>query len=116
MATFSEGEISCLQKILSELELLTASTKANAIIRFQQQFLTSNQQRNIYAAFDGERDAQAIADETSAALRSVQLLISDLQKNDLIDVVKRGHSSIPQKSIAKIATYYARLDISSAGR
>jgi len=116
MATSSEGELFYLQKILSELELLTASTKASAIIRFQQQYLTSDQQRNIYKAFDGERDAQAIADETKASLRSVQLLISDLQRNDLIDIVKRGHSSIPQKSIAKIATYYALLDISTAGR
>ncbi len=101
--------------ILSELELLTSGTKAIAINRFQSDFLATEQQRKIYEAIDGERDSQVIADVTGASLRSVQILIKDLTEKDLINVVKNARSKIPNKATAKIATYYARLDIESAG-
>jgi len=107
--------VSLASRILSELELLTSGTKAAALDRFQSDFLVTEQQRKIYEAIDGERDSQAIADVTGASLRAVQLLIKDLTEKDLIDVTKNARSKIPSKATAKIATYYARLDIESAG-
>ena len=107
--------ISLTNRILVELELLTSSTKAAALTRFQNDFLTTELQRKIYDAIDGEKDSQAIADATNASLRAVQLLIRDLQEKDLIEIVKKSRSNIPSKSTAKIATYYAKMDIINAG-
>jgi len=42
-------------------------------------------------------------------------LIKDLQEKDLIEVIRRSNAYIPKKSISKIATYYAKLDIMNAG-
>lgn len=103
------------KQILTELQLLTLATKVTALERFQGDFLTTDQQRKIYDAIDGEKDSQAIADATGAALRSVQVLIKDLQERDLIEVTKKSKANIPSKSIAKIATYYAKLDIANNG-
>lgn len=107
--------ISLASRILSELELLTSGTKATALNRFQSDFLATEQQRKIYEAIDGEKDSQAIADATGASLRAVQLLIKDLTEKDLINVTKNARSKIPSKATAKLATYYARLDIESVG-
>jgi len=107
--------IAISRSILSELELLTSAIKAAALVRFQREFLVTEQQRKIYEAIDGEKDSQAIADEANASLRAVQLLIKDLTEKDLIDIEKRGRSIIPSKAVAKIATYYARQDIINAG-
>ena len=103
------------KQILAELQLLTSSIKANALVRFQNEFLATEQQRKIYDAFDGERDSQAIANDTGIVLRSIQRLIKDLQEKDLIDFAKRSKAIIPIKSTAKIATYYAKLDITATG-
>ena len=70
--------ISISRNILSELELLTSSIKASALVRFQNEFLITDLQRKIYSEIDGEKDSQAIADATGASLRAVQLLIKDL--------------------------------------
>ena len=107
--------ISISRNILSELELLTSSIKASALVRFQNDFLLTDLQRKIYAEIDGEKDSQAIADATGASLRAVQLLIKDLTEKDLINVQKRGRSIIPGKEISKIATYYAKHDILNGG-
>lgn len=104
------------KQILAELQLLTSSTKATALIRFQQEFLTTTQQRLIFEAFDGERDSQTIAEDTGITLRSIQRLIKELQEKDLIDFEKRGRAIIPIKSAAKIATYYAAKDIANGGQ
>ena len=104
------------KQILAELKLLTSATKATALIRFQQEFLTTDQQRLIFESFDGERDSQAIARDTGIPLRSIQRLIKDLQEKDLIDFGKRGRAVIPIKSIAKVATYYAAKDIATGGQ
>lgn len=103
------------EQILAELQLLTSSIKATALVRFQNEFLSTEQQRKVYDAIDGERDSQSIADDTGIALRSIQRLIKDLQEKDLVDFYKRGKSIIPIKSTAKIATYYAKLDITAIG-
>lgn len=100
-----------LQEILSELQLLTSKTKANALIKFQKDYLITEQQRKIYQAFDGDKDFQAVASLTGASLRSVQLLAKGLIENDLVDYEKRGRFTILRKSTAKIATYYARQEI-----
>ena len=108
--------ISISRSILSELELLTSTKKAEALIRFQNEFLVTEQQRKVYGAIDGEKDSQAIADAVNASLRAVQILIKDLTEKDLIDTEKRGRATIPSKDISKIATYYAALDIVNVGR
>lgn len=107
--------ISISRSILSELELLTSTTKASALIRFQNEFLVTEQQRKIYTVIDGEKDSQAIADAAGASLRAVQLLIKDLTEKDLVDIEKKGRANIPIKATAKIATYYAQQDIANAG-
>lgn len=104
------------KQILSELQLLTSSTKAAALVRFQKEFLTTNQQRLIFDAFDGERSSQAIAEDTGISLRSIQRLTKDLQDKDLIDFGKRGKAVIPIKSPSKIAVYYATKDIKNGGQ
>lgn len=106
--------ISLSRSILSELELLTSTTKAAALVKFQKDFLVTDQQRRIYEAIDGERDYQAIADSTSASLRSVQLLAKSLIENDLVISEKRGRSTILSKATAKIATYYAKQELQNA--
>jgi hypothetical protein len=103
------------ERILSELELLTSSIKAQALIRFQSDFLNTNQKRGIYETVDGEKDSQALANANGCSLRAAQLLIKELQDNDLIIIQKQGNANIPAKSTSKIATYYARLDIINAG-
>lgn len=107
--------IALAERILSELELLTSTTKAAALVRFQKDILGTDQKRSIYDAIDGEKDSQALADAAGCSLRTVQLLIKELQEKDLIDVSKRSRSIIPCKAISKIATYYAKLDIVNAG-
>ncbi len=103
------------ERILSELQLLTASTKASALVRFQKDYLGTVQRQKIYQAVDGQSDSQAISDETGVPLRTVQAFVKELAENDLIAVSKQGHSIIPQKSAAKIATYYAEMDLRKAG-
>lgn len=107
--------IQICRSILSELELLTSATKASSLNRFQNEFLVTDLQRKIYEAIDGERDSQAIADVTGASVRAVQLLIKDLNDKDLISVERKGRSTIPSKETSKIASYYAKVDIMSAG-
>lgn len=107
--------VSISRSILSELELLTSAVKAAALIRFQNEFLVTEQQRKVYEAIDGEKDSQGIADATNASLRAVQILIKDLSEKDLIDIERRGRSTIPSKATSKIATYYAKLGIINAG-
>lgn len=109
------GLIDVANSILAELELLTSSVKATALVRFQQEFLLTDLQRKIYNAIDGEKDSQEIAETTGASLRAVQLLIKELTEKDLIDISKRGRSNIPKRSVVKIATYFARQDIAEAG-
>lgn len=84
-------------------------------MKFQSEILGTDQRRSIYEAIDGEKDSQALADAVGCSARTVQLLIKELQEKDLIDVSKRSKSFIPCKSVSKIATYYARLDIINAG-
>ncbi len=107
--------VSLASRILSELELLTSATKAASLNRFQSDFLATEQQCKIYEEINGERDSQAIADAAGASLRAVQLIIKDLMDKDLINVTKKARSNIPSKSTAKIATYYAKLDIENVG-
>ena len=106
---------SICSKILSELELLTSATKASALIKFQSEFLITDQQRKIYEAIDGDKDSQALAVASGASVRSVQTLIKSLLEKDLIDVERKGHSVIPIKSTSKIATYYAKQSILNVG-
>jgi hypothetical protein len=113
--TNTEKLIMLGEQILAELQLLTSSTKAAALTRFQSDILITEQQRKIYKAIDGEQDSQALATTTGASLRAVQLLIKELQEKDLIDVTRKSKSNIPMKSTAKIATYYAKMDITNTG-
>lgn len=107
--------INLTERILSELELLTSTTKAEALAKFQTDFLGTEQKRKIYDAIDGEKDSQALSEVVDCSLRSVQAFIKDLQEKDLIDFSKNGKAIIPRKAISKIATYYTHLNIINAG-
>ena len=104
------------KRILAELELLTSSIKATALIRFQREFLGTVQRQNMYQAINGENDSQGISQTTNAPLRTVQSFIKELVENDLVDYDKRGKALILRKAISKISTYYLRKDIEMAGQ
>ncbi len=112
---YSKDILDVCNSILSEIKLLTSETKAAALIRFQTEFLSTEQQQRIYEAIDGTKDSHEIAVATGSSLRYVQLLLKTLTEKDLIDTEKKSHSNIPSKAIGKIATYYAKFDIQSAG-
>lgn len=113
--TMLEEILIACNSILSELQLLTSGTKASALVRFHAEFLNTEQQKKIYEAIDGEKDAKKIAEITGASIRYVQLFVKTLTEKDLIDSEKKANSNIPKKAIAKIATYYAAQDIENYG-
>ena len=104
------------KKILGELELLTSTSKANSLIRFQRDFLGTDQRRNMYQALNGEYDSQGISNATNVPLRTVQAFIKELVENDLVDYDKRGKALILRKAVSKISTYYARKDLEMVGQ
>lgn len=110
----SAALIEITQCILTELRLLTSMIKASAVKKFYEEFLATDLQRKIYEEFDGEKDAQAIAEESGASLRAAQFLIKELDDKDLIGVEKRGRSIIPNKEVNKIAMYYANEEVAKA--
>lgn len=106
-----EEALLLLKSLLEEVKLLTSSVKANALKRFNAEFLSGGSRKNMYGLFNDENNAQNIADELKCSLRAVQVFIKEMQDKDLIDYRRAGHSIIPSKSISKIATYYAELNL-----
>ena len=68
-----------LEAILQEVSLLTVSTKANAIQRFNKEFLTSDMRRKAYELFDGTKTLKEISEEIGEKQNSVQIFAQQYQ-------------------------------------
>lgn len=100
-----------LETLLQEVSLLTVQTKAEALKRFNQDFLTSDLRKQSYLLFDGTKTLKEISDITGLKQNSIQIFAQQLVEKDLIDVTKQGNNKLYSKSISKIATYYATQDL-----
>ena len=100
-----------LEAILQELSLLTVSTKANALQRFNKEFLSSAMRKKAYELFDGTKTLKEISEEIGEKQNSVQIFAQQLLAKDLLVVTKQGNNKMYAKSITKIAIYYAALDL-----
>ena len=100
-----------LEAILQELRLLTVSMKANALQRFNKEFLVSDMRRKAYELFDGTKTLKEISEEIGEKQNSVQIFAQQLVAKDLLVVTKQGNNKIYSKSISKIAIYYAAQDL-----
>ncbi len=100
-----------LEAILQELSLLTVSTKANALQRFNKEFLVSDMRRKAYELFDGTKTLKEISEEIGEKQNSVQIFAQQLVAKDLLVVTKQGNNKMYSKSISKIAIYYAAQDL-----
>jgi len=100
-----------LEAILQEVSLLTVSTKANAIQRFNKEFLTSDMRRKAYELFDGTKTLKEISEEIGEKQNSIQIFAQQLVAKDLLAVTKQGNNKLYSKSISKIAIYYATQDL-----
>lgn len=104
-----------LQDLRGELSLLTVKVKTEALKRFHDDFLTTEQRKSIYNSFDGEKDAAEIAKIADCSLRNVQLLIKELEEKDLIEIRREGRTKIPIKTVHKVALFYASKDLNKGG-
>ena len=100
-----------LEVLLQEVSLLTVQTKADALKRFNRDFLTSDLRKLSYPLFDGTKTLKEISDLTGLKQNSIQIFAQQLVEKDLIDVTKQGNNKLYSKSISKIATYYATQDL-----
>lgn len=106
---------SIIAALLEEVRLLTVPIKANALKRFQADFLTTDMRRQAYAAFDGDRSIQQISADIDCKPNTLQVFVQTLVAEDLVDVETRGKSQIIRKSMSKIAVYYADKDLKEEG-
>ena len=100
-----------LEAILQELTLLTVSTKATALQRFNKEFLISEMRRKAYELFDGTKTLKEISEHIGEKQNSVQIFAQQLVAKDLLAVTKQGNNKMYSKSITKIAVYYAAQDL-----
>lgn len=100
-----------LEDLLQEVSLLTVQTKADALKRFNRDFLTSDLRKLTYPLFDGTKTLKEISDLTGLKQHSIQVFAQQLVEKDLINVTKQGNNKLYSKSISKIATYYATQDL-----
>lgn len=100
-----------LEAILQELSLLTVATKANALRRFNKEFLISDMRRKAYELFDGTKTLKEISEQIGEKQNSVQIFAQQLVAKDLLVVTKQGNNKLYAKSIVKIAVYYAAQDL-----
>lgn len=96
-----------LNELLEETKLLTVQTKAEALKKFSNEFLTSDLRRQMYEALDGERTLQQISSDTGCKINTLQIFVQQLVDKDLVDFDTRGNARIISKSLSKIAVYYA---------
>lgn len=97
--------------LIDEVQLLTVSTKADALEKFNKDFLTSELREKMYSAFDGQRTLPEISKDLCCKLNTLQIFAQSLVDNDLVDYTIRGNARIISKSVTKIAIYYARKTI-----
>lgn len=100
-----------LEALLQEVNLLTVSTKADALKRFKKDFLTSDLRKQAYPLFDGTKTLKEISDQIGQKQHSVQVFAQQLVENDLLDVTKQGNNKLYAKSTSKIAIYYSMFDL-----
>lgn len=100
-----------LSSLLEEVQLLTVTTKADALEKFNTDFLTSDLRRAMYSAFDGEKTLPEISRDINCKINTLQVFAQLLVDNDLVDYTTRGNARIINKSVTKIAIYYARKTI-----
>ena len=100
-----------LEAILQELTLITVSTKANALQRFNKDFLNSDMRRKAYELFDGTKTLKEISEQIGEKQNSVQIFAQQLVAKDLLMVTKQGNNKMYSKSITKVAVYYAAQDL-----
>lgn len=100
-----------LEALLQEASLLTVQTKADAMRRFQKDFLTTDLRKQAYPLFDGTKTLKEISEQIGQKQHSVQVFAQLLVDNDLLDTKKQGNNKLYAKSISKIAKYYAKLDL-----
>lgn len=100
-----------LRSLLDEVSLLTVQTKAEAIKRFNSDFLTSEMRKNAYEKFDGYKTLKEISEEIGCKLNTLQVFVSLLVEKDLVDVTKQGKVQLISKNISKIAVFYANKDL-----
>ncbi len=100
-----------LKELLEETKLLTVHAKAEAIRKFNADFLTSDLRRQMYEAFDGVRTFQQISTDINCKLNTLQVFAQQLVDKDLVDYEMKGNARILNKSLSKIAVYYANKEL-----
>lgn len=100
-----------LKELLEETKLLTVQSKAEAIKKFNEEFLVSNLRRQMYEAFDGARTLQQISADIDCKLNTLQVFAQLLVDKDLVDYEMKGNARIISKSLSKIAVYYANKEL-----
>lgn len=100
-----------LKELLEEMKLLTVQAKAEALKRFNKDFLTSDLRRQMYEAFDGERTLPQISNDLNCKLNTLQVFAQQLVDKDLVDFETKGNARIIGKSLSKIAVYYANQEL-----
>lgn len=102
---------SILKEILEEAKLLTVKTKAESLRRFNNDFLTSDLRKMMYAAFDGERTLPQISSDLGCKVNTLQIFAQQLIDKDLVDYKMQGKAKIISKSLSKIAVYYTNMEL-----
>ncbi len=102
-----EKNYEILIELLEEIRLLTVQTKAEALKKFKDEFLTSDLRQKMYNAFDGEKTLPQISSELECKVNTLQIFTQSLIEKDLVNYEMRGNSRIISKSLSKIAVYYA---------
>lgn len=100
-----------LKELLEETKLLTVQTKAIALQKFSNEFLTSDLRKAMYAAFDGERTLPQISNDIGCKVNTLQIFAQQLIDKDLVDYATKGNARIINKSLSKIAVYYANIEL-----
>ena len=100
-----------LKELLEETKLLTVQLKAEAIRKFNNDFLTSELRRQMYEGFDGERTFQQISSDINCKPNTLQVFAQQLVDKDLVDYIMKGNARIISKSLSKIAVYYAKKEL-----
>jgi ribosomal protein L17 len=100
-----------IKELLDEVKLLTVQVKAEALRKFNEEFLTSDLRRQMYEAFDGTRTFQQISKDIDCKSNTLQVFAQQLVDKDLADCEMKGNARILSKSLSKIAAYYASKEL-----
>jgi len=103
-----------LKELLEETKLLTVRTKAEALTKFTDDFLTSSLRKQMYESFDGCRTLPQISEDLGCKVNTLQIFAQQLMDKDLVDFEARGKARILRKSLSKIAIYYANRELGEA--